>query len=48
MFTIEEVECLGSCGTSPMMQVNNKDYYENLTTEKVENIINNFKTGHEN
>lgn len=48
LFTIEEVECLGSCGTSPMMQVNNKDYYENLTTEKVENIINNFKTGHEN
>ena len=29
MFTIEEVECLGSCATAPMMQVNNKKYYEN-------------------
>ena len=26
MFTIEEVECLGSCATAPMLQVNNKDY----------------------
>jgi len=43
MFTIEEVECLGSCGTAPMMQVNNKEYYENLTVEKFENIIENFK-----
>jgi NADH-quinone oxidoreductase E subunit len=40
MFTIEEVECLGSCATAPMMQVNNKEYYENLTKEKAEEIIN--------
>lgn len=43
MFTIEEVECLGSCGTAPMMQVNNKEYYENLSVEKFEKIIENFK-----
>lgn len=30
--TISKVECLGSCGTAPMMQVND-NYYENLTTE---------------
>lgn len=42
MFTIEEVECLGSCATAPMMQVNNKEYYENLTNEKVDELINNF------
>ncbi len=30
--TISRVECLGSCGTAPMMQVNDK-YYENLTPE---------------
>ena len=30
--TISKVECLGSCGTAPMMQVNDK-YIENLTPE---------------
>jgi NADH-quinone oxidoreductase E subunit len=39
MFTIEEVECLGSCATAPMMQVNNKDFYENLTNEKIDKFI---------
>ena len=43
MFTIEEVECLGSCATAPMMQVNNKEYYENLSKEKVEEIIEHFR-----
>jgi len=38
-FSIEEVECMGSCGTAPMLAVN-EDYYENLTKEKVEEIIN--------
>ncbi len=37
-FTITEVECLGSCGTAPMMQVNN-DYYENLSVEKVKAML---------
>ncbi|MEK7434043.1 MAG: NAD(P)H-dependent oxidoreductase subunit E [Cyanobacteriota bacterium] len=32
-FTVIEVECLGSCGTAPMMQINN-DYHENLTSRK--------------
>lgn len=35
---ISKVECLGSCGTAPMMQVN-EDYYENLNKEKAINII---------
>ncbi|TRZ65964.1 NADH-quinone oxidoreductase subunit NuoE [bacterium] len=43
MFTIEEVECLGSCATAPMMQVNNKDFHENLTQEKVDKLIEHFK-----
>ncbi|MFA5405192.1 MAG: NAD(P)H-dependent oxidoreductase subunit E [Ignavibacteria bacterium] len=38
-FSIEEVECLGSCATAPMMQVNNKEFYENLTKEKVDKLI---------
>ena len=29
-FALEEVECLGSCGTAPVMQVNNGPYYERL------------------
>lgn len=43
MFTIEEVECLGSCATAPMMQVNNKEFYENLTKEKIDLLIEEFK-----
>lgn len=39
LFSLEEVECMGSCGTAPMLAVN-EDYYENLSKEKVEEIIN--------
>lgn len=42
LFSIEEVECMGSCGTAPMIAVN-EDYYENLTKEKVEELINSLK-----
>lgn len=31
-FTLDEVECLASCGTAPMMQVN-ENYHENLTPQ---------------
>lgn len=41
-FSLEEVECMGSCGTAPMIAIN-EDYYENLTKEKVEEIINSLK-----
>ncbi len=37
-FGIHEVECLGSCGSAPMMSVNKK-YEESLTREKVNKII---------
>ncbi|MBI5588355.1 MAG: NADH-quinone oxidoreductase subunit NuoE [Deltaproteobacteria bacterium] len=37
-FTLSTVECLGSCGTAPMMQIND-DYFENLTEQKVDEII---------
>ena len=37
-FSLSEVECLGSCGTAPMFQVN-FDYHENLTPEKVGQIL---------
>ncbi|HVF48851.1 MAG TPA: NADH-quinone oxidoreductase subunit NuoE [Pyrinomonadaceae bacterium] len=37
-FTLSEVECLGSCGTAPMMQLG-FDYHENLTPQKVDEIL---------
>lgn len=37
-FTVSLVECLGSCGTAPMMQIG-FDYHEDLTTEKVDAIL---------
>ena len=42
-FSLEEVECMGSCGTAPMIAVN-EDYYENLTNEKVEEILESLKS----
>ncbi|MBN1504846.1 MAG: NAD(P)H-dependent oxidoreductase subunit E [Candidatus Eisenbacteria bacterium] len=38
LVTLSTVECLGSCGTAPVMAVNDR-YFENLTTEKVESIL---------
>jgi NADH-quinone oxidoreductase subunit E len=37
-FTVTRVECLGSCGTAPMLQVG-FDYYEDLTIEKVDKML---------
>jgi NADH-quinone oxidoreductase subunit E len=37
-FTVTEVECLGSCGTAPMMQIND-DYHENLTESKIDELL---------
>jgi len=42
LFTLITVECLGSCCTAPMMQIN-QDYYENLTRQKVDEIIEKLK-----
>lgn len=41
-FTVTLVECLGSCGTAPMMQIG-FDYHEDLTTEKVDKILDKLK-----
>jgi NADH-quinone oxidoreductase subunit E len=37
-YTLKEVECLGACVNAPMLQIGNQ-YYENLTPEKVDQII---------
>jgi NADH-quinone oxidoreductase subunit E len=38
-FTVTEVECLGSCGTAPAVQVND-DYHENLSVESFDKLLN--------
>ena len=41
-FTLTKVECLGSCGTAPVMQVND-DYYENLTADSIDRILDGLR-----
>lgn len=43
MFTLKTVECLGSCGTAPMLQCG-AQYHENLTTDKIDILIEELKT----
>ena len=42
LFTLKTVECLASCGTGPMMQVNDT-YYENLDDDKLDALLDQFK-----
>ncbi|MBN8521300.1 MAG: NADH-quinone oxidoreductase subunit NuoE [Alphaproteobacteria bacterium] len=41
-FTIMEVECLGACSNAPMVQINDH-YYEDLTPEKMVEILKSFR-----
>jgi NADH-quinone oxidoreductase subunit E len=41
-FTLSTVECLGSCGTAPVMQVND-DYHENLNEESIDAILDSLR-----
>lgn len=43
-FSWEEVECLGACTNAPMAQIG-KDYYEDLTAEKLRALIGRFSKG---
>lgn len=45
MYTIVEVECLGACTNAPMMQVNNHEFYEDLTPENTVELLDNLKNG---
>ncbi len=38
LFTLTKVECLGSCATAPVMQINER-YYEGLTRERIGEIL---------
>ncbi|MFU8798086.1 MAG: NADH-quinone oxidoreductase subunit NuoE [Gammaproteobacteria bacterium] len=41
-FTLKEVECLAACANAPMFQIG-RDYYENLTPEKIDQILAELK-----
>ncbi|MGR3755860.1 MAG: NADH-quinone oxidoreductase subunit E [Tranquillimonas sp.] len=43
-FSWEEVECLGACANAPMAQIG-KDYYEDLTTDRLAEIIDELAAG---
>lgn len=43
-FSWEEVECLGACANAPMAQIG-KDYYEDLTAEKLRQLVSRFRAG---
>lgn len=43
MFTLKVAECLGSCGTAPMMQCG-ASFHENLTYEKVDRILDDYRS----
>lgn len=41
-FTLVEAECLGSCGTAPVMQIGD-EYHENLDEDKVDRILGDLR-----
>jgi NADH-quinone oxidoreductase subunit E len=43
-FSFEHVECLASCGTAPVMQVNNADYHESLDPGALEALLDRWST----
>ena len=45
LFTVQEAECLGACGSAPMLQVTNGPYVHNLTTEKVDAMLDALRAG---
>lgn len=44
LFTLSSVECLGACGSAPVMQVND-EYFENLTAEKLDALLDEMRHG---
>ena len=44
LFTLQRVECLASCGSAPMMQIN-EHFYERLTPETCDQIIAGLRSG---
>lgn len=46
-YTLQEAECLGACGSAPMMQVNNGPYAHHLTPAKIDELLQSMEAGKE-
>lgn len=44
-FSVQKVECLGSCGTAPVVQINDDGYYENVTRARCNSLLAAMKEG---
>lgn len=44
-WSVEKAECLGSCGTAPMLQINNGPFYEDLTVAGVLSLLDRLEAG---
>jgi NADH-quinone oxidoreductase subunit E len=44
LFALRETECLAACGGAPMCQINDREYHENLTPEKMLALIEQLAT----
>jgi NADH-quinone oxidoreductase subunit E len=45
LFTLQEAECLGACGSAPMLQVTNGPYVHNLTPAKCDTLVAGLRAG---
>lgn len=46
-FSVQKVECLGSCGTAPVVQINDDGFYENVTPTKCKHLLAQLRQGHQ-
>jgi NADH-quinone oxidoreductase subunit E len=42
LFSLEEVECIGGCSWAPAVQVN-YDFHENLTLDRMDKVLDEYK-----
>ncbi|GAA4020375.1 NADH-quinone oxidoreductase subunit NuoE [Deinococcus rubellus] len=45
MFSVQKVECLGSCGTAPVIQLNDEGYYEEISRARCDTLIAAMRAG---
>ena len=45
-FSVQKVECLGSCGTAPVIQINDDGFYENVTPTKCRHLLAQLRADH--
>ncbi len=45
LFSLQEAECLGACGSAPMLQVTNGTYVHHLTKERIDTLVEDLRKG---